>query len=290
MTGTLARLVAAALLVVSVLGLGARPASAGTEDGTFVAWLDRTPAVDAQPGSIVQLGLMLWDAEHHAPLIGLPATLRVRPDSGGDPRSVALAEDWPGHYVTSLPVPDGGIDDFDVAVPGTACDAEGCRPADTIYPVAGVGVPPDAPLPLVAEAAISLASEPVAGRPVDVVIELTPKAAWEPGALKFPDQLVVQVRKPRGPVVEDVPAVPSTESHGTYVATATFPESDVVLQVATREQASAGDVFGTSLIAVQVAPAPALEIGGLLAQFAWLGVAAVVVLAASALVIAIRRA
>ena len=142
---------------------------------------------------------------------------------------------------------------MEVGLGGTACDPNGCQRQDQIYPVVGVGPPPDASASMIAEAEIEVIESIAAGTATEVTIHLTPNTDWGPGAFAAPDALVLQVRQPRGGVLAEVPA-PVLDAEGlTYRVSLTLPQpGDFVLQAATAPEAEAKDTFGESRVAITV--------------------------------------
>ena len=117
--------------------------------------------------------------------------------------------------------------------PGPPARATAASRPRSQFPIAGVGPPPDAPLPQVASAEIQPGGAIIAGRPTQVAVVLRPKAAWEPGAFTMPDRLFVQVRIPRGATLASVPATLADAAEGRYLATITLPDpGPYILEVA----------------------------------------------------------
>jgi hypothetical protein len=285
------------LAVVAVLTLAAAPVRAADDDGRIEVWLDRPLPDDVAVGIEISIGLMVWDVEEQALISDNPPFVRLSPASGdAEPSMVTLIEDWTGHYEGSIPVPLGGMGDFQIGFGGTACDETSCRRAETLFPVSGVGPPPDAPLPSISTAEILVADTPIAGEPTHVSILLQPNVGWSGASFATPDQLFLQVREPRADVIDQVVATPGNRLLR-YEAELTLPEAtDYLLQVAEDRGGAPGEVFGASLVPITAAAAasagaratdaagPGVEV------LIVAGLAGVVGLAAVTLLVAIRRA
>ena len=179
---------------------------------------------------------------------------------------------------------------------GTACDATSCRREEALYPIAGVGPPPEAPLPAIARAEILVGATPIAGEPTQVSILLEPNVGWSGATFATPDHVVLQVREPRADVIDEVVANAGNRQLR-YEAEVTLPEAtDYVLQAAEERSGAAGEVFGTSLIPVTAEAAPTEAVpadvsGGLSTEvLIAVGFVGVVALAAVTLFLAMRRA
>jgi len=221
------------------------------------AWLDRpAPSAGDAPGTLVTVGFTLWDPVGGALLSGTFPYVRLQPLGGGSPTEADAAETWRGHFAASLVIPAGGVGDLEIGAGGTACDSNGCRPADTAFRIAGVGPPPDAPLPAIATASIVRPPDVVrAGSPVAIGVRLVPNAAWDPASFPMPDALYLGVGVARGRALDPV-AVPLVDAGtGAYRVSVTFPEpGDYTLRVSTAAQPARDDQFATALITVSVEP------------------------------------
>ncbi len=288
------RALGAAIAVLSVWVAVAAPLrAADVENPPWVAWLDHAIPTDAEPGSQIEVGLMLWDNEGREPIAQFPPFIRIHPATGdAEPSMVGLVEDWSGHYAWTIPVPAGGVGKVEVGLGGTACDANGCQRQESIYPVAGVGPPPDASSSMIAEAAIEVVESIAAGTPTEVTIRLTPNTEWAPGAFPVPDGLVLQVRQPRGGVLEELP-VPLLDADSlSYQVSLTLPQpGDFVLQAATVSSAETTDTFGESLVAISVneaAAEPPPESRGV--DLVWVALVGGLAILTLGVVVALRRA
>jgi hypothetical protein len=283
--------------VVGVLAVAVAQVQAADEERRIEFWLDRPLPDDVAVGIEVPIGVMVWDVEERALVSDNPPFVRLNPASGdAEPSMVILVEDWSGHYGGTIPVPQGGKGEFQFGFGGTACDDTSCRRAETLFPVAGVGPPPDAPLPSIARAEIVVGDPPIAGEPTDVSILLRPNVGWSGASFATPDQLFLQVREPRAEVIDQVVATAGNRLLR-YEAELTLPEAkDYLLQVAEDRGGVPGDVFGASLVPI-TAGVPAS--GGARANdgtgpgaevLIVAGLAGVVALAALTLFLAMRRA
>ena len=207
MTGGIRRALGAILVAACGLGLAAAPLNAAESEPRLEVWLDRPLPEDVAEGIEIPIGLMVWDAQGQELVSDNPPFVRVNPAEGdAEPSMVMLAEDWTGHYGGSLPVPQGGMGIFEIGFGGTACDETSCRRQETIYPIAGVGPPPDASLPSIATAEILVGDAPIAGEPAAVSILLQPNIGWGGESFATPDQVILQVRESRADVIDQVEA------------------------------------------------------------------------------------
>jgi hypothetical protein len=286
-----------AVLAASALARMAAPIHAADGDPALELWLDRPLPEDVAEGIEVPIGLMVWDVEGQQLISDNPPFVRLTPATGDvEPTMVTLVEDWNGHYGGALPVPRGGMGTFEIGFGGTACDETSCQRQETLLPVAGVGPPPDAPLPAIAQAEILIGDKPIADQPTAISILLRPNVGWSGASFATPDQVILQVREPRADVIDQVVASAGNRLLR-YEAELTLPEAkDYVLQVAEDRGGTAGEVFGASLIPItaEAAPSeavPATSGGGPSTEVVIVvAFAGVVALAVVTLLVAMRRA
>lgn len=244
---------AACLFVGLALVAGA---AAGETVPGVEAWLDRPLPTDARPGTSVQIGAILWSRESNAP-IATSVFVRVHPASGdGVAAEVATRQDWPGHVVAQVTVPAGGFGELEIGTTGSACTASGCVRSDALYAVAGVGPPPGAPLTTIATASVVPPAEQlVAAKALEYEVVLVPRAGWDAAAMPWPDELTLQVRRPREPVLAEAPMRLEDAPSGTYRGSIVVPERGTfVFQVALSAGDDATAVFGGSAISLDVEP------------------------------------
>jgi hypothetical protein len=250
-------------LALGILGLGlpAGPAvAAEPSPSPFIleiqAWLDAPVPADAAPGTEVTVGAMIWDPIPKEFVFGGGTFMRLYPATGDGPASeVSAKSDFQGHVVGTLTVPDGGVGDLVIGITGSSCTPEKCSRFDSFFDMAGVGPPPDAPLPKIAAAKVQAPAVPTVGEPASVAIVLTPKVAWGPDVYTPPDRLVLRVRVPRGDVMQEVPAPLTDAATGLYEATVTLAEpGPVVLEAAVTEDAAVDQVFQASGATTTVVP------------------------------------
>lgn len=227
------------------------PSSGVPPDETrFLAWLDRALPTGAAPGSEITVGAFLADPSSRGSLSGTALRLRLSPASGSAQATTTNAiEDWRGHVVAAIIVPDGGVGDLVFLLPGSVCTASGCTPDDVEIPVAGVGPPLDVPLPQLSTAFVDAPIQIVeVGRPGTVGFSVRPRIEWPEPGLVLPDELWLQVRIPQGEPLADVMAVLDDRPTGHYSATVILPQvGDYVVQVATTPNAGREDLFSTGI-------------------------------------------
>ena len=186
--------------------------------------------------------------------------------------------------------------EFEIGFGGTACDETSCRRAETLFPVSGVGPPPDASVPSITQAEIVVGDPPIAGQPTEVSILLRPNVGWSGASFATPDQLFLQVREPRAEVIDQFVATAGNRLLR-YEAELTLPEAkDYLLQVAEDRGGVPGDVFGASLLPITAVAAA--SVGAPPNAGPWpgtellivAGLAGIVALAALTLFLAMRRA
>jgi hypothetical protein len=196
--------VAALAVGGSVLAASAAPSAAPQGDPNVDAWVDQAIDPQARAGTTVSIGITMWDRAREQLLELSSATVRLRPARGSAPPSEAKAKsDWPGHLFAHIDVPRGGPGAIEVLFEGEACADDGtCTTKFFPFGFGGFGPPPDAPRSLLVVATILT---PRSSIPVDVsadiVVDVVPKAAWDPAALGLPETLVTFVSGPNGPDV-----------------------------------------------------------------------------------------
>ena len=246
--------------IESVRAASAAPsASAGTDAGAYPnleAWVDQAPPPDAPAGSTILVGLTIWDS-HQAQLFEMNGLyLKLHPATGkARPTEAVTRSDWPGHLLANVIVPKGGPGNVELVVRDQTCTADGtCGPADLPIHVGGVGPPPDAPLSSLVSAIVHLPAEPaVAGRPMDVVVDVTPRAEWDPSTLGVPDRLVVIATLGRGPDLANTVIRRQNGPNAPYRGQITIPEpGDVALVIAFPGHGGADDVIQSATTRVKV--------------------------------------
>jgi hypothetical protein len=203
----------------------------------------------------VQIGAILWSRESGAP-VARPVFVRVHPAGGdGTPIEVATRQDWPGHVVAQVTVPAGGFGELEIGTAGSACTAGGCVRSDALYTVAGVGPPPGAPLTTIATASVVPPAEGlVAGEGLELEVVLVPRAAWDAAAMPWPDELTLQVRRPREPPLGESPVRLEDAPSGTYRGSIVVAEPGTFVFQVAQGIGDGSDVFGGSAISLDVEP------------------------------------
>src|SRR5262245_28344198 len=167
----------------------------------FEVWLDRELPAAPQPGLTLDVGVTVWDKlGNEIPRMGRTIFLRAVPSGGGKPVETVAISDWPGHFRGSVEVPAAGLDRVELGISGTICKNDVCSPDDWVFPIAGVGPPPGAPITSLAGARFVLGGDPPrAGAPIDLSVIVEPNADW--ASWPQPPHVVVRAREPRGPNV-----------------------------------------------------------------------------------------
>ena len=233
-------------------------APSGEPNGEFdmEAWLDAPLPTDAPAGSTLDVGAFIV-RDGAEPLRGVTLQVRLHPSTGtAEPTFDYAHQDFAGHVVAELEVPEGGVGALEIVLPGTMCENDVCGPVETLIPVRGVGPPPDAPLSLLAT---TLTAPPiaalVAGRALPFEITVQPKVAWPEPGMNLPSVLWLQVRVSRGPLVQEIAANLEDETAGRYTVPVTFREpGEYVLEAGTMPAAEGTDLLPGSLIRVTVQP------------------------------------
>ncbi|MFL5770664.1 MAG: hypothetical protein ACJ765_11350 [Chloroflexota bacterium] len=201
------------------------------------AWLDSdfiTP--DAPAGGLLQAGFSFWDTRGAEFFQPGDIYVRMRPGTGKAPPSEAKIEnDFPGHVVATIEVPEGGPGDVEVGMLVPACIEGGaCSDQEAPFKVAGTGPPPDAPLTdLISATFQPLVGDTIAGREFPVAVDVVPRGQWNFADMPLPDHLVVVARANDGTELStgDLSA-PSTPGRP-YTGRLTIPETgNAVLVVA----------------------------------------------------------
>lgn len=242
-------------------GLGASPTSGHSDEPEppgpgglpLEAWLDRPLDLGAPPGSVVEVGAFVWDADAHAPAAGLSPLVRFQPLPGEPSEETAARQDFPGHYRASLRLPGGSDPILEIGLAATVCvNDDPCVRTFSTLPIAGSGPPPAADLTSLATARFdSLPSDVRSGQSVEVRVQVAHRADWGNAGPAFPDALAVVVRHPREPVLASA-TIEAAAEPGAYEGTVTIPEpGDIVLEVALDTDAQPV-VFAESGVRVQV--------------------------------------
>ncbi|MDQ3127129.1 MAG: hypothetical protein M3Q66_01550 [Chloroflexota bacterium] len=193
------------------------------------AWLDAPIPADARAGSTIDVGVTIveTDADGRVRLSrAMPSYLILSAATGNAPPSrVATRSDWPGHVHAAVPVPEGGPGPVEVGFEGEECPDDGtCRNVDVPFANGGVGPPPDVPRADLVTASLHPPAEtPIAGRPLALEVEVTPRGAWDPAALGLLDRVVAIVSEPRGTDVATAELVRTGAPGSPYLGSITIP-------------------------------------------------------------------
>ena len=229
------------------------PSPASAEPGIEV-WIDEALPPDVPVGRSVEIGATLWDAAR-AQLSRVGADyVRVHPKTGKAPPSEAAAHsDWPGHVTAMVVIPKGGLGEIELGVRGSQCLANGsCGPIETPFKTAGTGPPPDAPRSVLVDTTWQFSEDAVAGKPMELGIDLVPKAAWGLDSLALPDRLVVVAATPDKPDLAQAELKATSAADGSYRGSITIPEGgDVVLTIAFPGNGTEDDVIARTRLSVK---------------------------------------
>ena len=226
-------------------------------------WQDLALPPNPPPGRTINVGFTAWDATGAILARVAGAQVRVHPKAGsGKPANAFTRQDWPGHLVAPITVPDRGLGTIEVGFTGQECHDDTGQCTEVFLPFAwgGIGPPPDAPRSLLVAARIQPPIETIlAGQPFEVAAEVTPRADWDPDQLALPDRVVVIARQVRGPELgtSELQMSPS----GAYTGSMTIADpGDAVLVVAVPGTGSFNDPIEASTIRIRVgeaeSPAP----------------------------------
>jgi len=266
------------------------PVAAGFD--TIEAWLDEPLTPDTPAGQTLPIGMTIWDTDQRELSSVGGIYLKLHPATGrARPTEAETRSDWPGHILANVIVPKGGPGEIEVGVRGRSCTSDGtCKDADFPFAFGGTGPPPAAPRSLLVTARIEPPVEPVvAGRPMDIVVDVAPKAAWDPASLGLPDVLVVIATTGRGPDLASSEIRLGAGPGSPYRGQITIPDpGDIALEIVLPGNGDADDVIpgATSRVTVgePVTPGrPAVATEDVDTGIAWplIGGAIVLVLLAS---------
>jgi hypothetical protein len=260
-------LLIAAGLAAAIAGRGsaasAEPSATSAPGGfgNIEAWLDAPFPADLAAGTTLPVGVTLWDTDSGQLSTMNGLYLRLHPAKGkARPTEAETRSDWPGHILANVIVPKGGPGAIEVGISGRSCTADGaCRDVDFPFQVGGIGPPPDAPRSLLINVRLQPLVQPViAGRPLEIVIDLAPRAAWEPGSIGLPDRLVVLAGSGTGPDLASAEIHRGAGPVDVYRGQITVPEpGDIALMFALPGgRSGADDVIESATTRIKVAPAP----------------------------------
>jgi hypothetical protein len=246
---------------------------------TIETWIDAPIAgpPDAPAGGLVSVGATFWNARDNA-LFGINGlNVKLYPKTGSAKPSVAKAiQDFPGHILAQLPIPQGGIGRVEIVASGQECAADGssCHDVDIPLKIAGTGPPPDAPPgKLVTAELLPITGDAVAGRPVSIAVLLHQIGLWTLESFPLPDSIEVTSTKVGGgrlgsARLQQDPPIPSQPYRGTI----RIPEpGNVVLAAAFVDSAGRSQpiqgvlgpiqVIGTAVRADGASPLPLATAG-----------------------------
>ena len=204
------------------------PPAPGTPEGLQV-WLDSdsiTP--DAPPGGVVQVGFTFWDTRvGDFPNVEGPY-VKLHPAKGkAAPSEATIEQDFPGHVLATVEVPQGGVGAVEV---GLRADGK-----DTPLTIAGTGPPPAAPVQNLVSATIQpLVGDTVAGRAFPLTVEVQPRGLYDQSALPMPDDVTAVARHPGGPGLSTGDLRRTGDLGTPYTGKLTIPETgdvEIAIQI-----------------------------------------------------------
>ena len=227
-------------------------------DAQYEFWLDQELPLDAAPGSQLPVAATIWDrsAERLTRFGGI--YIRLHPAKGrAVTADVQGQNDWPGHVSGVVEVPAGGVGRIEMGLTAETCIAGGsCGPLDMPFAYGGVGPPPLANWSSLVIGAFEPITEPVvAGHPIDLVVDLVPRAAWDSASLGLPSEVIVVASDPHGTDLAQA-RLRQNPDLLTYAGTLTIPDAgDVLIVAALPVNGSADDTLDDSTTQLSVQPA-----------------------------------
>jgi hypothetical protein len=197
-------------------------------DGLQV-WLDSdsiTP--DAPPGGVVQVGFTFWDTRvGDFPNVEGPY-VKLHPAKGkAAPSEATIDQDFPGHVLATVEVPQGGVGAVEVGIRAAG--------KDTPLTIAGTGPPPAAPPQDLVSATIeTLVGDTVVGRAFPLTVDIQPRGLWDQSAMPLPDDVIAVARHPGGPGLSTGDLRRSGDLGTPYTGKLTIPETgdvEIAIQV-----------------------------------------------------------
>ncbi len=177
------------------------------EDSSIQIWQDEPLPPDIPAGRSIEVGFTTWDTRRETLSQVAGADVRVLPATGhAEPTKSTTHSDWPGHIVTTITIPKGGLGRIEIGYPAQECHDDGtCIPIFMPFSWGGVGPPPQAPRSALVIATIHPIVGPViAGQPFDVDVDVAPKVEWDATALALPKGVVAIASNVHGDLLTSV--------------------------------------------------------------------------------------
>ncbi|HET7028917.1 MAG TPA: hypothetical protein VFI34_00270 [Candidatus Limnocylindrales bacterium] len=258
---------AAGFIVLSAVPAGAVAQSApptpadATHDDSIEIWQDEALPPDVPAGRSVDVAFTTWDTRRQTLSELNTADVRVHPAAGkARPTKAQTHSDWPGHLVTTITVPAGGLGPIEIGYPSQTCTGDGtCTPSFVSFTMAGVGPPPQAPRSLLVDATIQPAADPASvDQPFSVQVTIAPRASWDPTSLALPEKVVLIGVQLGGQETTQVDLRAVNDGH--YAGAITLPHpGDTTLSVAFQDASNQIDPIDRSTVRFQVAGAGSSE-------------------------------
>jgi hypothetical protein len=225
-----------------------------TADPNTEVWQDEPLPPDVPEGRTIDVGFTVWDVARQTLSQVNSADIRVYPKTGkAKPTEGHTHSDWSGHVIAPLTVPKGGMGRIEIGFPAQVCHDDGtCEPLFMPFTFGGVGPPPQAPRSLLVDAKIhQLAAQPAVGEPIDVDVDITPRAEWDPTALALPSTVVLIASQLGGQSTTQVDMRLVNDGH--YTASITLDQpGDTLLSIAFSDAKGALDPIDRSALRLRV--------------------------------------
>jgi hypothetical protein len=162
------RTLASLLAITALLAPAVSPVAA--KEGA-IAKLDTAVHRDAEPGSTIKVGwstFMLTAGGEH-PIHSTVETMRLAGPGGDSTEAIGIETPADsGHYVVSMTVPEGGIEQIQLSVRGDACiETVGCDRVDYAFPLTDDALVSETPVGIAKPAASVTKVTPVAPAAAD---------------------------------------------------------------------------------------------------------------------------
>ena len=170
----------------------------------------------------MQVGYTFWDTRvGDFPNVEGPY-VKLHPAKGkAAPSEAIIEQDFPGHVLATVTVPEGGVGALEVGLRSNG--------KDTPLTIAGTGPPPAAPVQNLVSATIQpLVGDTVVGRAFPLTVEVQPRGLYDVTAVPMPDHVTAIARHPGGPGLATAELRPTGGPGLPYTGKLTIPETGAV--------------------------------------------------------------